>query len=287
MLRRLLGVSVRLEVRCAQAPWRVKADPSQLEQVVLNLAVNARDAMPAGGDLLLETSQLELTEEGARESGLLPGRYVALVATDTGVGMPPEILARVFEPFFTTKERGKGTGLGLATVYGIVTQAGGAVRLTSELGKGTTFRVLLPATTEEPKVEDLRQERTPAAANATVLVAEDDPAVREITRRILESAGYRVKLAPDAESALKLAEEAPPDLLLTDLVMPGLGGKQLARVLRERQPGLPVLYMSAYFEDAAAANESGIELLGKPFSREDLLGLVRRLLEAGGQTPLV
>jgi CheY-like chemotaxis protein len=223
---------------------------------------------------------VELSEGDAREGNLLPGRYVELVARDTGVGMPPEVLARAFEPFFTTKERGKGTGLGLATVYGIVTQAGGAVRLASEPGVGTTFNVLLPATTEEPKVEDLRQERTPAAPNATVLVAEDDPAVREITRRILESAGYRVRSASDAEAALKLAfvDGTPPDLLLTDLVMPGLGGKQLARVLRQKNPGLPVLYMSAYFEDAVAANAEGIELLGKPFSRGDLLEHVRRLL---------
>ena len=278
LLRGLLGAAVRLKVLCAEAPWRVKADPTLLEQVVLNLAVNARDAMPAEGDLLLETSQSELSEAEAQALGLPPGRVVTLLAKDTGVGMTPEVAARVFEPFFTTKEHGKGTGLGLATVFGIVTQVGGVVRLSTEPGKGASFRVLLPATTEEPKFDELRTETLPATVSVEVLVAEDDPAVREIIRRVLESAGYRVRCAADADAALRLSSEGPVELLVTDLVMPGMGGKQLAQELRAAQPGLPVLFISAYFEDGQSAMADGGDFLPKPFSREELLAQVRRTL---------
>jgi signal transduction histidine kinase len=278
LLARTLGEQVELTTRLEAGHARVKADPSRIGQVLMNLAVNARDAMPQGGHLAVATGNLDLDDDAARAEGLLPGLYVSLSVLDDGSGMTPEVAAHVFEPFFTTKQRGKGTGLGLATVYGIVKQAGGSISLRSRPGEGSTFTVLLPAT-EEPL-----EEVAPAGAQAakggreTVLLVEDERSVRELTRRVLEQGGYSVLEACDAVQALEVAaRNGDFDLLLTDVVMPGRSGKDLAAELREGRPGLPVLFMSGYF-DSVGSPESPDGFVGKPFTRDELLVSVRGAL---------
>jgi signal transduction histidine kinase len=280
LLRRSLRADIALEMRLAQDPFRVKIDPSKLEQVLLNLAVNARDAMPSGGKFVIETSRVDLGESEAAAYAVPKGRYVLLSVSDTGTGMDPEVAARVFEPFFTTKEPGKGTGLGLASVYGIVSQAGGSVSVRSRRGEGATFLILLPETHDLLDGE-AHSPSLQAGGDATVLVAEDEVAVRELTRRILSDAGYRVLEAANGDSALDVATRhgAKIDLLLTDLVMPGTGGKQLAKRLNERSPGTRVLFMSGYFDESVAADPDGGDFLAKPFTRAQLLARVRASLE--------
>jgi two-component system, cell cycle sensor histidine kinase and response regulator CckA len=281
LLRRTLGEDIELTTGFAAGLPPVKADPTKLEQVLLNLAVNARDAMPNGGTLRVETSAVDLEGAAAEAEGLAPGLYVVLAVTDSGCGMSPEVAAHVFEPFFTTKERGKGTGLGLATVYGIVKQAGGGIALQSERGVGTAFRVFLPASAEEADSDGTSV--APAGGRETILVAEDEPAVRELTRRILQTAGYSVLTAGSGDEALAVAAAngGPIQLLLTDLVMPGMSGKQLAQRFRTERPDCRVLYMSGYFDDVVAEKgvfRAEVAFLAKPFSREDLLGRIRAVL---------
>jgi two-component system cell cycle sensor histidine kinase/response regulator CckA len=286
MLRRLIGEDVELRF-AAKAPCAaVLADPGQLEQVIVNLVVNARDAMPRGGKLTIETATVDLDAAYAWEHGTVePGRYVMLAVSDTGVGIDRAAQARLFEPFFTTKEFGKGTGLGLATVYGIVKQSGGYIWVYSEPGQGATFKVYLPRV--EPAGEPAAVPHPPARAlggTETILLAEDEAAVRNLARRVLEKHGYKLLLAATGRDGVRLAQEhaSAIDLLVTDVVMPEMGGRELAQVLTTRQPGLKVLYLSGYTDDAIVHHgvlDAGVAFLQKPFKPDDLVRKIRAVLD--------
>jgi PAS domain S-box-containing protein len=291
MLQRLIGEDVKLESALAPALGAVRADPGQLEQVILNLAVNSRDAMPGGGRLTIETANVVLDEDYVhRHTGAAAGRHVLLAVSDTGCGMDAETQAHIFEPFFTTKELGKGTGLGLATVYGIVKQSGGHLWVYSEPGKGTTFKIYFPQVDAVIETAELASAAQPVmGGRETVLVAEDEPAVREIVTEVLAKKGYQVLRAPDGQTALELARahDGAIQLLLTDIVMPGLTGRELADALRAERPGVRVLYMSGYTDDAVVRHgvlEEGMPYLQKPFAPNALAVKVREVLEglAGG-----
>ena len=287
MLRRLLGVDVRLEIELDPGLWYVMADPGQIEQVVMNLAVNARDAMPRGGQLRITTTNRRLgAGDEERPEGVRAGTYVTVTVSDTGIGMDAETLTRIFEPFFTTKEPGKGTGLGLSTVYGIVQQSGGYVTVESARGSGTTFTVFLPRHEGSGGALPARSDRRALPGGSeTLLLVEDEAAVRSSARRLLERHGYTVLEARHGGEALRVVEEGPPvqvDLVLTDLVMPEMGGRELVERLRTRRPLLKVLFMSGYTEKAIA--EDGIMppntgFVEKPFTVEQLLRRLRELLD--------
>jgi PAS domain S-box-containing protein len=297
MLRRLIGEDVELTLRYETHLGRVKADAGQIEQVLLNLVVNARDAMPTGGKLVIETSGLLLDETAARRfSGLKPGPYVVLSVSDTGMGMDQETQSHIFEPFFTTKDKGKGTGLGLATVYGIVQQSGGHITVYSQPGKGATFRIFLPQVdAPEDRGSGVRPRPALPKGTETILLAEDESEVRALARDALQRAGYAVLEAGDGEEACRLAESyhGKIDLLLTDVVMPVLGGPELALRLCAARPSLKVLFMSGYSEFTSGTNgqESVLgpnsEYLQKPFSLEMLGRRVREVLDEGAGTPRV
>ena len=287
LLRRLIGEDVDLETRCASELWPAQIDPGQFEQVIINLAVNARDAMPHGGSLTIETSNCTLDDTYvSQHPEVLPGEYVMLAVADTGVGMDSATQVRIFEPFFTTKEQGKGTGLGLAVCYGIVRQADGHLWVYSERGRGTTFKVLLPRA-----VEDQEALATPkplaqlsSTGTETILVVEDEPVVRRLTVRALAERGYNVLEAEDGESALEVAREHTGDLqlLVTDVVMPGMNGKELADRLTAERPDLRVLYISGYAEHAVVRQGvlvEGIAFLSKPFDLSELARTVREVLD--------
>lgn len=290
MLRRLIGEDVELELVLASALSRVLADPGQIEQAVMNLAVNARDAMPHGGTLLIETADVELDEVYAQTHvDVLPGRYVLVAVSDTGCGIPREHLPKIFEPFFTTKEPGRGTGLGLATVYGIVKQSGGHIWVYSEPGRGATFKIYLPVTLAEQEPE-----ASPAAAakpprgSEHILVVEDEASLRSLVERELRSLGYWVTTAVEGEAALRLVNERglQPDLLLTDVIMPKMGGAVLAEHLRRIRPDLKVLYMSGYTDSAIMHHgvlDPDKHFIEKPFQIRDLAIKLRQIL--GGPTP--
>ncbi len=288
LLRRVIGEDVELEVRLAPELDYVKADPGQIEQVLINLAVNARDAMPDGGKLILETRNLTLDAAFAQQHiGMEPGTYVLLEISDTGVGMDAETQRQIFEPFFTTKEAGRGTGLGLATCYGIIKQHGGWIVLYSEVGGGSTFKIYLPRVTA-PTALPLRHE-DPAATphgSETILLAEDEPAVRTLASRVLRERGYTVIEAANGDDALRAAQEsngAAIDLLLTDMVMPKMGGGALAARMQELYPGIRVLFISGYTDSALIHHgplANGTEFMHKPFSPDDLARKVRELLDA-------
>jgi len=282
MLQRLMGEDIELQTQLDGSLSRIKSDPGQLEQVLINLVVNARDAMPKGGTLTIQTENRDLDADKSSAHG--SGSYVGLVVTDTGIGMDRNVKARIFEPFFTTKETGKGTGMGLSTVYGIVKQNKGRICVDSALGGGTTFSVFFPES-EEPLSEVL----TPAAGNGrpagseTVLVVEDEDAVRSLTRMILERGGYQVLEAADASEALTVCAnlDAPIDLLLSDVVMPRMSGPQLAAQMQEAQPDLKVLFISGHADETIV--QHGVlmpdtELLVKPFSVDELLARVHGVL---------
>jgi two-component system cell cycle sensor histidine kinase/response regulator CckA len=271
-------LGLRHELTC------VKADRGQMEQIVLNLSVNARDAMPSGGTLTIETADVELDEHYATtHRAVKPGRYVVLTVSDTGTGMTPEVRARLFEPFFTTKELGHGTGLGLATVHGIVTQSGGSVNVYSELGIGTSFKVYLPKADAADIVVEAPPVSRPSPGAQTVLVVEDEQGLRELARRLLERQGYTVLVAANADEALELFEaNASIEVLLTDVVMPGASGPELTRQLVERRPTLKVIYMSGYTEDAIVRHgvlNPGIAFLNKPFTAVALGRKIREVLD--------
>jgi signal transduction histidine kinase/CheY-like chemotaxis protein len=285
LLRRTLGEHITLNTAPADGQWRVKADAGQLEQVLVNLAVNARDAMPGGGTLTIDTANITVDEAYAEgRPGLKPGRYTRLRVSDTGAGMPPEVLARVFEPFFTTKAKGKGTGLGLATFYGIITGAGGYAQIYSEPGIGTTITGLLPATSEEAARSKAPPAAPPRGRGETILLVEDETSLQELASRILTRNGYQVLAARTAAEAPGIAAEAgqPIDLLLTDVVMPEMLGNEVARRVNAVRPAVPVLYMSGYAQpvlDTHGILSGQIDLLEKPFSKATLLTRVRRAID--------
>jgi two-component system cell cycle sensor histidine kinase/response regulator CckA len=285
MLERLIGDDVRVVLTLRPGLALVKADRGQMEQVVVNLAVNARDAMPRGGTLTIETANVELDEHYVDvHHSVVPGAYVALVVTDTGTGMTPAVQARLFEPFFTTKESGKGTGLGLATVHGIVARSGGGVGVYSELGVGTSFKVYLPrADAAATRVAPALAASSSRRGTETVLVVDDVEGLRELARRLLAPLGYTVLVAACAADALQLFEaHASIDLLLTDVVMPGASGPELARQLVARRPALKVLYMSGYAEEAILQHgvlEADVTFLHKPFTSVALATKVRDVLD--------
>ena len=285
MLGRLIGEDVKIVVALQPGLAPVKADRGQVEQIVLNLAVNARDAMPSGGVLTIETANVDLDEQyGKAHLSLKPGAYVVLTVTDSGSGMTPEVQARLFEPFFTTKEIGKGTGLGLATVHGIVTRSGGSVNVYSEVGSGTSFEVYFPrADAGEAVVDAAPPVARPRAGAETVLLVEDSDGLRELARRMLQRQGYTVLIAANADEAVRLFEEnLSIDVLLTDVVMPGASGPELTRQLVERRPGLQVIYMSGYTEEAIVHHgvlDPGIAFLHKPFTSEALGRKIREVLD--------
>jgi two-component system, cell cycle sensor histidine kinase and response regulator CckA len=286
MLPRVIGEHIETEARLAPGLRRVTADRSQMEQVLVNLVLNARDAMPTGGTIIIETSDTELTPARIASEGLRldPGPYVLLSVTDTGTGMDAKTRAHAFEPFFTTKPTGKGTGLGLATVYGIVDQSGGAITIQTALGHGTSVRIYLPAVAAA--VETRAPEPAPAVTYGTesILLVEDNDAVRELAQRTLRARGYAVIEARNGDEAIDLmARGAKAQLLLTDVVMPGLSGPNLAARLLQQNPRLRVLYMSGFNEDSAAAHGTfwgGVPLLQKPFTPNQLAQRVRVALDS-------
>jgi CheY-like chemotaxis protein len=286
MLRRLIGEDVEFVTKLAPEPAPVRADPGRLEQILMNLAVNARDAMPHGGRLSIETANVVLDDSSAREHvAVLPGPYVMLAVTDSGIGMDEQTRARIFEPFFTTKERGRGTGLGLATVYGIVRQSGGHIAVYSEPGCGATFKVYLPRA-EDAAGDGRPMGPTEAAptGSETVLLVEDEQAVRFLSRTLLERAGYRVLDASDPRQAAEVFHRQADriDLLVTDVIMPGSNGPALFARLSAEQPSLKVLYMSGYPDDAIMQQgglAADVVFLQKPFTADGLMCKVREALD--------
>jgi PAS domain S-box-containing protein len=292
MLERLLTENIRLKSNFAPDVRNVRVDAGHFEQVVMNLVVNARDAMPDGGELTLETSNIVLDETFCHFcGGLTPGPHVMLAVSDTGCGMDSETAERIFEPFFTTKPRGRGTGLGLSTVYGIMNQAGGHIAVYSEPGRGTTFRVYMPAV--DAPITTARTARSAdrlAAGTGTILVCEDDEAVRNLAVHILNDVGYTVLAACNGAEALDLARthEGAVDLVVTDVIMPDMNGKQLADALSDVRPGLRTLFVSGYTSDVIAHHgvlDDGVQFLEKPFTRHSLLHRVRDAIASNPNPP--
>jgi PAS domain S-box-containing protein len=286
MLRRVIGEHIELSVRAPDDVWPVVADPSQIEQMILNLSLNAGDAMPEGGMLMFELENVEITAPEGESADLVPGEYVQLLVSDSGVGMDRDVAARIFEPFFTTKPQGKGTGLGLSTVYGAVTQSGGRIRVYSEPGHGTTFKIHLPRArvTSDEHAAARRDDAPATGGTETILVTEDDSVVRGLVRRALETRGYAVFDAATPHEAIQIAARNPGriDLLLTDVVLPEMSGRALAEDLTTRWPSMRVVYMSGYTDDAVVrrgvlAREA--QFIQKPFGHEDLLRKVRETLD--------
>ena len=287
MLQRLIGEDIDLVVAPAQGLGSVKADPGQMEQIIANLAVNARDAMPQGGKLTIEMQNVEIDEHYARQHSVAvkPGPYVMLAMSDTGVGMDEVTRGRIFEPFFTTKAPGKGTGLGLSTVYGIVKQSDGLIWVYSEVGQGTTFKIYLPQVAEGPASKRRSPTVAPARGTETILIAEDVGGLRQLARRMLESAGYTVLTAASGEEALRVLErhEQQVHLVITDVVMPGMSGRTLAELFDRTRPGMKVLYISGYTDDVVVRHgvlDEGMPFLGKPFSVVELTRKVREVLDS-------
>jgi PAS domain S-box-containing protein len=292
MVSRVIGENIELAFMPGATLGNVKADPSQLEQVVLNLVVNARDAMPREGRLTIETASVELDKNYTVQHAVVePGPYVMLTVTDTGCGMDAKTQARIFEPFFTTKEQGKGTGLGLATVYGVIKQSGGYIWVYSEIGCGTTFKIYLPKITA--KIEELAALKpipAPASGSETILFVEDEQSVRELVREYLSARGYSVLEASDGIQALDIASAHPGaiQLLITDVVMPRLSGRELASQVATARRNLKVLYISGYTDDSIFRHgvlEGGMEFLQKPFNLRTLAQKIREILDGETATP--
>lgn len=285
LLRRLIGDEIELATRLEPGLGAVRADLGQIEQVITNLVVNARDAMPQGGKLTIETSNVELDADYVfQHAEVQPGLYVRIAVSDTGCGMTPEVLRQVFEPFFTTKPLGAGAGLGLSTVHGIVKQSGGHVWAYSEPGRGAAFKVYLPRTDVPAEAEKPDLDPAPAGSAETILLVEDEAMVRTLARHVLESHGYVVLEARDGAEALRLGAEHPDalDLVLTDVSMPGMSGRALAEQLRATRPDLRVLFMSGYTDDAIAHHgvlEAGVPFVQKPFTARSLAEKVREALD--------
>jgi signal transduction histidine kinase len=291
MLHRLIGENIELVNVPERALGRVKVDPSQVEQVILNLAVNARDAMPDGGKLLIETGNVVLDESYSRQHvSAQPGRYVVLSVTDTGCGMDAQTQSRIFEPFFTTKEQGKGTGLGLSTVYGIVKQSGGNIWVYSEVGHGSAFKIYFPRVDEvADTLSEDQEKRRSTKGSETILLVEDEDAVRELSEEILREEGYRVLVASNGEEAVAVCRrhEGSIDLVITDVVMPKMSGPELARRLGTFRPGTKTLFLSGYTNTSITQNDllrPGVEFLQKPFSSEIFMRKVRQILDGASAT---
>jgi len=285
LLQKLIREDIDLQIKPSPELRRIMADPSQVEQVIVNLVVNARDAMPGGGRIILETANSELDEDYANaHQGVKPGRYVMLAVSDTGCGMRKEVREHIFDPFFTTKPEGQGTGLGLSTVYGIAKQHGGNIWVYSEEGYGTTFKVYLPVAETQVESERPAKDKSTPRGSETILVVEDEEVVRNVAVRILSNLGYTVLEASNGRQALELLEEekAAPDLLVTDVIMPNMGGEELAEEYRRRFPGAKIIFMSGYADGAIQQNGllmPGVELLDKPFSPPSLAQKVRKVLD--------
>jgi two-component system cell cycle sensor histidine kinase/response regulator CckA len=290
MLQRLIGEDIDLRLVLPPDLGRVSADPGQVEQVLMNLAVNARDAMPKGGVLTIETANVALDREYASHHiNTKPGGYVLMAVSDNGLGMDQATKERLFEPFFTTKSPGRGTGLGLSTVFGIVKQSGGGLEVYSELGTGTTVKVYLPRIDQPAHVEAEKLKTAAARGHETILLAEDDEMVRTLVRETLERAGYRVLAGSDPVEARRAAEahSGPIHLLITDVVMPKVNGRELADQLAVRRPGMKVLYMSGYTDNAVLNSgilQKEVAFLQKPFTPAALIDKVREVLERNGRT---
>jgi CheY-like chemotaxis protein len=287
MIRPLIGAQIRLDTALAEDAAVIHADPGELQQALLNLCLNARDAMAAGGNLLLKTENVVLDKNCSKCSPALPpGRYVVFTVTDTGCGMTPETQQRIFEPFYTTKEIGKGTGLGLATVYATVRQHDGAIHVASQQGRGTTFKIYLPAAGAQPDAECPRQREAPAGGVETILFAEDEPMVRSLAIRILQEAGYNVLPASNGEEALRLYDENQDriDLVLLDAIMPKLSGHEVCRRIKAKNPKAKVLFCSGYNVETVLCDGQKTEdlrLIAKPFDTATLLQGVREAIEVG------
>jgi CheY-like chemotaxis protein len=285
MLKRLIGEDVELVSRLEPGIGMIEADPSQMEQVLLNLAVNARDALPRGGRLTIETAGVSCDVEFTRTNpAARPGGFVRVSVSDTGIGMTPAVQARIFEPFFTTKEAGKGAGLGLATVYGIVKQAGGFILVESEPDQGASFKVFLPRVNAPSPSREVEKTVEIRGGSETILLVEDEPQVRAVARRILEQGGYRVLEAGNGGEALAVSGTFPGEihLLISDVVLPGLNGPELTRRLRDGRPGLLAVLISGYPGEAIASRGAGtseLALIAKPFSAETLKRTVRSVLD--------
>ena len=284
MVARLAGQHIEFKRTLAHDLWPVSADPAEIERVIMNLVLNARDAMPKGGILTIETQNVDIDQEYAgRHADTVPGPYVMISVTDNGSGMTKDVRDKVFEPFFTTKE-GTGTGLGLASVYGIVKQSGGFIWVYSEPGNGTTFKVYLPRATEEAESADALQ-RKREVGGETILLVEDDVEVRRVTCRILRRNGYRVLEAGNGADAMKVCEQErwPIDLIMTDIVMPEMGGAELAKKIRQKQPDARFLFTSGYTEDAAVRQsllDPGEHFIEKPFTPARLEKKAREILNS-------
>jgi PAS domain S-box-containing protein len=291
LLIRTLGEHVVLKTDLASGLYMVLADPGQIEQALINLAVNARDAMPSGGTLAVQTANTDIDAgHAASRVGLQPGQYACMKVSDTGFGMTREVIDHAFEPFFTTKPKGEGTGLGLATVYGIITRAHGYVQIYSEPGIGTTFTILLPATGQGVRAQPTVDKESGNGVGETVLVVEDEPAMREVTRRILSRRGYRVITAASGREAIEIAANHAGgiDVLLTDVIMPQMLGKEAAERIRALRPSVKVLFMSGYTQgllDTQGVLEAGVNLIEKPFTEASLLTKLRQIIASGGPDP--
>jgi PAS domain S-box-containing protein len=290
MLRRVIGENIEMTVSSARGIGAIKADPGQVEQVIMNLVLNARDAMPKGGKITVQTANVHFDEDRAGDrEGVPPGHYVMLAVSDNGVGMSAETQARIFEPFFTTKELGRGTGLGLSTVYGIVKQSGGHIAVSSAPGQGTTFKVYFARLDEPPEaLAQSAQSSAPLRGDETILLVEDDQQVRELTRSVLEACGYRVLVAEDAKALAKICAQHSDSiaLLLTDVVMPGINGREVADQVSARWPGVRVLYMSGYAANSIIHQgmlDDGLFFLTKPFTPSALAAKVREVLDFASQ----
>jgi CheY-like chemotaxis protein len=284
LLQSSMGGSVQLTMKLQSGLWPALVDPTQIELVILNLAINARDASPVGSELIVETANVALREPAAQPEEPCPGDYVMVAVTDHGSGMAPEVLARAFEPFFTTKEVGKGSGLGLAQVYGFAKQSGGGVQIRTRLGEGTSVRVFLPrAAGAAAGIEDMPHAQAQAQADATrkrILLVDDDTDVREVTAAILAERGYEVIEAGSGGSALDVLdrEGATVDLMLMDYAMPGMNGSEVAREVHAKRPSLPIVFLTGYADFAAFKEIGDDQIVSKPFREEDLLAKVQAVL---------
>jgi two-component system cell cycle sensor histidine kinase/response regulator CckA len=287
MLQRLIGEDIELRTLMSEKLASVKIDPGQFEQILVNLAVNARDAMPDGGKLIIETTNVDLDEDyHSAHLYVKPGRHVMLAVSDTGCGMSEEVKAHLFEPFYTTKEKGRGTGLGLATIYGAVKQSGGSIEVYSEQGKGTVFKIYLPAIEEIPQKLEIAKPISSSMLKGeeTILLVEDERIVRELAAKMLKRLNYNILPASNGTEALEIAKNYSGiiDLLITDVVMPGMNGRQLAERLLKIRPDIKVLFTSGYTENAIAHHgiiEKDLSFIGKPYSTRELAQKIRQLLD--------